>query len=795
MISHSLVRLTCLFVLFLRGLLPAQDQTCVLRGKIVDGFGEQLIGCVVVIPSQNDGVLTNFDGNYELRFEFPGDTILIEYRYIGFRTQRIVFKRKQFKPGIVLVRNITLEEQGSYPRLPNLIIDAWRAEGFASEMDILAPYRLREGAGFSTERALNTVPGVRFDSRGPGGSRRLSIRGSVIRSPFGVQNVRAYFDGAPLTSPDGSTPLEVVDVANVKQLTVEKGPMGAEFGPGNGGVLQIQPNLTAVARRLGASVEFTAGSYGYLRMVAGSGFNSGQNDRTRIAVRYLRQSYAGYRDQEANEKQMLFLGLRQRLGRDRQHELRFTGWYHEGIWELPGALTIAEADSAPRQALPFSVDAQARVERRNLRGNLGYRYLRETVEITAQAYFTHTDKLNPFGTSPFFQGYKDEAIHGFGTRVTSKVQLVSQSGGLQLHLRGGGEVQWETNQALEYDNQQGEPGDLRFDQDLQARQAHGFVAFRGQLRQHALAASASLNAVNYNVQDLLRANALDLSARRRFRPGVRPALMYELKNDAMPPYRLRARLSTSYSPPSLAELRRDDGTILPDLLSERAWSLEVRPSAMFLNRQLTAELNGYLMQVRNAILPQQLNTTEVVYQNAGQTQQNGLEWMLRYQKGGLTQDAVRRIFSVEFKGALQDYRFSRYVKDATDLAGNFIPGVPRATLTGRIEKHIWRGIDATVLANYNGRTFADDANAVAQDGYWLLNFELGRGWASYRPNLLGGPVIRVDPPSAFRARVFAGINNLLDTQYTNFLALNAFGGRYWNPAPGRNFYAGVRIFM
>ena len=47
-------------------------------------------------------------------------------------------------------------------------------------------------------------PGVRMEERSPG-SYRLNIRGSSIRSPFGVRDVKIYYNEIPLTDPGGNT--------------------------------------------------------------------------------------------------------------------------------------------------------------------------------------------------------------------------------------------------------------------------------------------------------------------------------------------------------------------------------------------------------------------------------------------------------------------------------------------------------------------------------------------------------------------------------------------------------------
>jgi iron complex outermembrane receptor protein len=47
--------------------------------------------------------------------------------------------------------------------------------------------------------------------------------------------------------------------------------------------------------------------------------------------------------------------------------------------------------------------------------------------------------------------------------------------------------------------------------------------------------------------------------------------------------------------------------------------------------------------------------------------------------------------------------------------------------------------------------------------------------------------------SAYKWDFFMGINNILDTEYTSFVQINAPGARYFNPAAGINLYAGMRI--
>ncbi|MEO6630863.1 MAG: Plug domain-containing protein, partial [Mucilaginibacter sp.] len=83
---------------------------------------------------------------------------------------------------------------------------------------------------------LNTVPGVRAEERSPG-SYRLSIRGSLLRSPFGIRNVKIYYDEIPLTDAGGNTYLNSLDFNSINHIEILKGPDGSLFGANSGGVV------------------------------------------------------------------------------------------------------------------------------------------------------------------------------------------------------------------------------------------------------------------------------------------------------------------------------------------------------------------------------------------------------------------------------------------------------------------------------------------------------------------------------------------------------------------------------
>ena len=159
-----------------------------------------------------------------------------------------------------------------------------------ASVSVLSPAQLQLQPGASLVPALNTVPGVRMEERSPG-SYRLSIRGSLLRSPFGVRDVKIYYDEMPLTDAGGNTYLNAIDVNNIQGVEILKGPDGSLFGANSGGVVLISPvNRYNDSSYLSGGV--STGSYGLFHQNITLQNHTG-NNQLNIGEAY--QTAAGYR--------------------------------------------------------------------------------------------------------------------------------------------------------------------------------------------------------------------------------------------------------------------------------------------------------------------------------------------------------------------------------------------------------------------------------------------------------------------------------------------------------------------
>ena len=168
---------------------------------------------------------------------------------------------------------------------------------------MLGAGQLQVQPDISLVNAMNTIPGVRMEERSPG-SYRLSIRGSLLRSPFGVRDVKIYFDEMPLTDAGGNTYLNAIDFHGIQNIEVLKGPDGSLFGANSGGVVLLNP-ISKYDKGNYVSGGVDLGSYQLVHDHTELQQTWG-NDQLNINQAY--ESYGGYRQNRRHAAQLCAAG-------------------------------------------------------------------------------------------------------------------------------------------------------------------------------------------------------------------------------------------------------------------------------------------------------------------------------------------------------------------------------------------------------------------------------------------------------------------------------------------------------
>ena len=81
---------------------------------------------------------------------------------------------------------------------------------------------------------------------------RLTLRGMGSRTPYASNRVKAYFNDVPLTSGDGATIIEDLELSTLQSVEVLKGPASALYGPALGGVIVLRTSPPTYERRRGS---------------------------------------------------------------------------------------------------------------------------------------------------------------------------------------------------------------------------------------------------------------------------------------------------------------------------------------------------------------------------------------------------------------------------------------------------------------------------------------------------------------------------------------------------------------
>ena len=250
---------TFLYILIL--LFPIQfalaQQT--IKGKIVDDqTGEPLPGASISIQHSRVSTISGEAGEFQIHSSDTIDSLMVSY--VGYRTRQLSVNPNTRYLNIVLetgkasLNNITVTGYENNRRLLET----------SGSIAMITSKEIHRGNDQSIQPALNSVPGVKMESAAPG-NFRISLRGSALRDPYGVRNLKLYWNDIPLTSPDNSASHTLdFDPAQIGSIEIIKGPSGSIYGAGNGGVI-IFKSIRPEYHENDLSVGATAGSFGLYR--------------------------------------------------------------------------------------------------------------------------------------------------------------------------------------------------------------------------------------------------------------------------------------------------------------------------------------------------------------------------------------------------------------------------------------------------------------------------------------------------------------------------------------------------
>src|SRR5690606_20990604 len=422
----------------------------------------------------------------------------------------------------------------------------------------------------------------------------------------------------------------------------------------------------------------------------------------------------------------------------------------------------------PTQARPGSAAQNSSISQQALLLSLGHLYrFSETTSNNTTVYLNTNDFENPF-----ILDYKKELGFGYGART--KFTYDGLLGGRSLRLIAGGEYQNGLTDAQNFGNRDGVADTVRFADKLRAYQGFLFQQAEWNLTDDLLfTRGLSENFSGYEIDRQIDAAGGPTGPQsRKFDPEIVPrvALNYMLN----PHSSVYGSISSGFSPPTIDEVRTNEGSLNLDLEAEKGVNYEL--GYRLGKQKFNAEFILYYLKLDQTITTYTNENGVVLFRSSGATDQKGVEASLDYailrNASGFSTDVL---IGTAYTG--QFFTFKDYQKEDNDFSGNDLTGVPPHNLVSRLDVRTSLGVYLNLTHQFTDKLPLNDANSVYQDAYDLVNLRFGYAKTFGRLDL----------------EVFAGVDNLLDESYSLGNDLNAFGGRFYQPAPTRNWYGGVKL--
>ena len=607
------------------------------------------------------------------------------------------------------------------------------------------------------DEALASVPGLFIQGRyNFSQDLRVSLRGFGARSSFGIRGVRIYVDEVPESLPDGQAQVDSIDLGSATRIEVLRGPSSSLYGNASGGVISVTSESGDQPTELEASLALGELGFGRYQLKL-----SGETGAVDYLVNVSRTELDGYRE-HAESRSNLFNG-RFNIALGEADSLSIvTNITDQPTAQDPGGINQAQADSNRQSARDRNVSFNAGEQLSQARLGFAYKRQRSDYDLLLRGYFVNREFDNFL---PFEGGGSvnlDRLYLGAGIQYTRRI-------GERLSYTVGLDVDSQDDDRRRFDNVIGVRGDLTLDQNEQVTSLGGYAQLNfSPTDDWSLRLGARLDEVTFDVTDAFLADGSD-SGEVQF-TEFSPSAGVTRKLGAG--HHVFASFGRSFETPTTTEFANPSGAggFNQTLNSQVAFATEfgVRGN----HQGLSYEAVVFNIDLEDELIPFELATMpgRTFFANAGESSRVGLELAASWRSDfGL---------GAQVSYTTTNFEFDRFVEDdGDDFSGNVLPGLPErygyASLTYETQSRLFLLLEGI----FAGSLFANNSNSVQVDGYTVANLRLSRSFEF----------------DDFTLEPYLGVNNLFGEKYNNNIRINAFGSRFFEPAPERNSYFGLRF--
>ena len=688
--------------------------------------------------------------------------------------------------------SLAAHAQVAVPTLDPVVVSSTRMDTTVLEtpasVSVVGGVEMRSARpGINLSESLGGVPGLQIQNReNYAQDLQISMRGYGARSTFGVRGLRLYVDGIPGTMPDGQGQTSNIDIASIDRVEVLRGPFSALYGNSSGGVIQVFTEDGTYPPELSANV--VAGSHGTWRYGAKArGLASMGETELDYVVSLSRFTTEGFRDHSGARRN---LG-NAKLGIQIDDDTRLTLVANSVSVKADDPLGLGREDfeNDPESVVANAELYNTRKSVDQTQGGLIYeKRLDGGNELRAMVYYGERDMVQYLAIPAVAQRNPQHSggvidltrrYAGADIRWTTHFDLA----GRPLTLVAGLAYDELREDRRGYENfsgsQLGVKGGLRRDESNKVSNIDPYVqASWAVTPQWTLDAGLRHSRIKFDSQDhFVTSGNGDDSGDARYREWLPVGSVRYSPTDDLSFYVSAGR---GFETPTFNEISyRNDG--LPGLNFDLApavnTNVEVGAKARVAGGLLTAAV--YQSRTEDEIVAADASFGRTTYQNAGRTRRTGFElaW-----SGELVDNLQAQIAYGWVDARYRDdcTTASCTAADSPDKhlrSGNRIPGIARNAFYASLDWMPEEGFRAGIEGRYLSKIPVNDGNTEAAPSYFVAGLHAGYVWRE-------GP---------WRIGSYARIDNLFDRQYAGSVIVNEGNQRYYEPAPGRNWSAGIDV--
>ena len=561
---------------------------------------------------------------------------------------------------------------------------------------------------------------------------RISIRGFGTRAPFGIRGIKILLDGIPITTPDGQSQLDHIPQSIIGDIEVIRGISSGLYGNASGGVIMIKS--IPLKKRFYNSISFADFNTKQIDLLID---NQSENGQVRFGFEHKKS--LGYRKWSGHENSILYLSGKKIIFNDKTIKFNYS-LFNSPFAADAGSLTLEEVFENRRQGRLRNINYKAgeKINQHHFSSSLNYKN-------TKTYLFYSKRKLD--ASLPFNYGGQIDLNRDFFGLGFQKKSIYKN-----LNFHYGIDLQGQEDLRKRFRNIEGVRGEMTLNQN-ESFYTSGFFAIIEKKISNIIARVSfrqDFHKIKFDDFNNGGNGEKDISI---FSPNL--SLNYNISNSTS----TYVRFGTGFETPSLNELsanpNRESG-FNNELKSQNTKEIEFGLKTK--TKKFKSSFVLFSSRTTNEILPYEIDDYpgQNFYSNTGKVNRKGLEIEGEYNFG--------------FSQILFSYNLGKY---KTHEKFN-LPNVPSQKL-GMIFNTKFKKVNLSFFANYVGKRYADNLNKVVIDEFTTANVNLSYLWDNFSINL--------------------DIINLTNVKYYDNIRINAFGGRYYEPAPKRHLAVSLIMKM